>query len=605
MATNPSQNVGGLSGVLEQQSKLPLYGADDEQLKELRRAQQEALQALENRYKEPNWFRVAAGFAKPQLGGFLASLGSASEALGETVEKQREQQLPIAQMRAQLAQTTLLLNANQAVTQEIEQWQEGRPGQMPPAEKIMEWRAKAPQSPTVTSVYEQQKNFIEQQGQALQILRGQYESGAITKGEYAARLKMLESATPLGRQPPIGTPAQPVSPAGAPAEVPAASPAEVPGSAAGTKPEYSFVTPAKLLDNLRSVESGTDPFAINADTKAMGPYQFLPETVQMLHKQGIKFNPFDENESRMAADQYLQKLLKDNNGDWNKALAAYGGFKDKDPTDYIARVTKDVDFGKKEQPVESQREGRYPKTYPFPDISKLSDPEAQEVQRVWAANAKMEEDKWAGILKRWGDLVVGANHDALANHFDSAISLIEDKPILADKVFNMLRGGGNLWNQILSSLQAGIGMNAGGLSFNVNLPVETFLRSGLKPQEQEFADKLLNSMLSIGVAKLSQAGVTPEKGQQAFFEQLQTKANLSQNAITALHILHNDKIQFDETHDLHNAVIEERKKRVDPNSVTPLADVFTNSSEVKRIQNEAKEKYKKQKELYSQAIGRR
>jgi hypothetical protein len=36
---------------------------------------------------------------------------------------------------------------------------------------------------------------------------------------------------------------------------------------------------------------------------------------------------------------YLQKELQANGGDWNKAIAAYGGFKSKDPTAYIQKVT--------------------------------------------------------------------------------------------------------------------------------------------------------------------------------------------------------------------------------------------------------------------------
>ena len=45
----------------------------------------EFAKALEKRYEQPNWFKVAAGFAKPQLGGFTASLGSAAEALGKLI----------------------------------------------------------------------------------------------------------------------------------------------------------------------------------------------------------------------------------------------------------------------------------------------------------------------------------------------------------------------------------------------------------------------------------------------------------------------------------------------------------------------------------------
>lgn len=66
-------------------------------------AQKIGLKALEDRYKDPNWFKVAAGFAKPQLGGFIASLGSAADAMGENVENQRANQIPIYNARAQVA----------------------------------------------------------------------------------------------------------------------------------------------------------------------------------------------------------------------------------------------------------------------------------------------------------------------------------------------------------------------------------------------------------------------------------------------------------------------------------------------------------------------
>lgn len=58
---------------------------------------------LENRFKNPNWFKVAAGFAKPQLGGFLASLGSANEALGEWEEGRRMVAPTVSRMRAEIA----------------------------------------------------------------------------------------------------------------------------------------------------------------------------------------------------------------------------------------------------------------------------------------------------------------------------------------------------------------------------------------------------------------------------------------------------------------------------------------------------------------------
>lgn len=58
---------------------------------------------LENRFAQPNWYKIAAGFAKPQLGGFMASVGSAAEAAGEQQELQRAIMPTVARMRSELA----------------------------------------------------------------------------------------------------------------------------------------------------------------------------------------------------------------------------------------------------------------------------------------------------------------------------------------------------------------------------------------------------------------------------------------------------------------------------------------------------------------------
>lgn len=96
------------------------------------------------------------------------------------------------------------------------------------------------------------------------------------------------------------------------------------------------------LDSLKRVESGKDKFAVNKDTKAMGAYQFLPETVQMLHKQGIEFNPFNETQARGAAKTYLNQLAEQYGGDKKKALAVYGGHITKDPSGYVDKVLSGV-----------------------------------------------------------------------------------------------------------------------------------------------------------------------------------------------------------------------------------------------------------------------
>ena len=104
------------------------------------------------------------------------------------------------------------------------------------------------------------------------------------------------------------------------------------------KKDYSQLITDEVLNGLKKTESGGDPYAINKDSKAMGAYQFIPSTVAILHKQGIKFNPFDEQESRDAAKQYLTSMLNKNGGDLPKAVAQYGGFVTKDPSKYQASV---------------------------------------------------------------------------------------------------------------------------------------------------------------------------------------------------------------------------------------------------------------------------
>jgi hypothetical protein len=113
----------------------------------------------------------------------------------------------------------------------------------------------------------------------------------------------------------------------------------------------SYGTPSKLLDNLKVTESSGDPYALNKDTKAMGNYQFIPETTIDLHKKGVRFNPLDEKESRAAADWYISKLAEQNGGDYKKAMAQYGGFKTKDPTAYVNKVLNGVDFAKQAEPT--------------------------------------------------------------------------------------------------------------------------------------------------------------------------------------------------------------------------------------------------------------
>jgi hypothetical protein len=119
-------------------SKINPTGAAPEDLNEYQKSLDEQIKSLEQRYANPNYFKVAAGFLKPQLGGFFASLGSASEALGENIEQQRAAQLPIAQMRTQLAQSKILTGQNKLQSDEFEAYRASKKPMTPEiAERII------------------------------------------------------------------------------------------------------------------------------------------------------------------------------------------------------------------------------------------------------------------------------------------------------------------------------------------------------------------------------------------------------------------------------------------------------------------------------------
>lgn len=180
--------------------------------------------------------------------------------------------------------------------------------------------------------------------------------------------------------------ANPNAPAAAAA--PVSAPAPAPQSLGAFDPTKSYGTPGKLLDNLQAEESSGNPLAVNKTTQAMGPYQFTPSTVAALRQQGIKFDPFDPQQARAAADYYVQQLKGQNGGTYEGALKAYGGFKNADPTQYIAKAMNGVPPAPT-TPGQSNS-GAQPQSYTGPtsdlfDALKQGAPKAAQAPAVVAA----------------------------------------------------------------------------------------------------------------------------------------------------------------------------------------------------------------------------
>ena len=213
-------------------SKINPAGASQEDLGEYQKSLDAQIKALEQRYANPNYFKVAAGFLKPQLGGFFASLGSASEALGESVEQQRAAELPIAQMRSQLAQSKILTGQNKTVSDMVAEYQ--ATGQPLTPEFVAKVKRIAPDAPSTKALMaqleteqKQQQITASQQQVELTRLMEMRKEGLITPADYQLRLQQLELKTPgitksvtATVPPPAGTETPPVTSG---AEVPTTS----------------------------------------------------------------------------------------------------------------------------------------------------------------------------------------------------------------------------------------------------------------------------------------------------------------------------------------------------------------------------------------------
>jgi hypothetical protein len=133
-----------------------------EALEKYRGTLQQGIEALEKRYNEPNWYKVAAGFAKPQLGGFIASLGSAAEAAGETEEQRREQLLPISQMKAEIERSNMLLGQKEQQNQIYQAWRKsGQPMDKDTYTRIMSLGDKTDVASAATKYYEGAKASLD------------------------------------------------------------------------------------------------------------------------------------------------------------------------------------------------------------------------------------------------------------------------------------------------------------------------------------------------------------------------------------------------------------------------------------------------------------
>lgn len=231
-------------------------GAQQSDLEEYQKSLEAQINALEQRYAQPNWFNVAAGFAKPQLGGFLASVGSASQALGENEERRREAMLPIAQMRTQLAQSKILTGANKTQADEYERWRaSGKPMDQATFTRLFSLNPQTPVAEAIKAAYEGQRKDLEftssQQRLMMDAIQMKQAKGLPLSKQEQEFLANLPGQLSLRQE------AQPLLPGGKPtgAEGPAA------GGAPSNAPvgQYNLSAPGAIEAVRKAISTIVDP----------------------------------------------------------------------------------------------------------------------------------------------------------------------------------------------------------------------------------------------------------------------------------------------------------------------------------------------------------
>lgn len=498
-------------GLATDPSKINPAGASQEDLQEYQKSLEAQIKALEQRYANPNWFKVAAGFAKPQLGGFFASLGSASEAMGENIEQQRAAELPIAQMRSQLAQSKILTGQNKTVADMVAEYQaSGKP--LTP-EFVAEVNRIAPDSPSAKAL-------------SAQLVAAQKQR-ELASSEQANAMQRITLARTMGREP---------------------NPADLAlvAAASTTMPNQATKPLPNLLE--MEAEAGAEP-QMNSAAKAR-----LQRDKTSLESE-LKRIPNDPTNA--GRRNIIQSELDKVNSQLGESASAA---KPKD-TGYL------------------------PTTVEIPKTSDVTDPARQAIvaKQTEARAAAFE----AGSTERFNNLKSFAapeNLTPVKSATQNAIALMDERPDLAFKVLNLVRSSGPLAAAMDAGVSAQLNSSAGSFGGAIQFPVEAYLGAKLSPQEQAYADALLNSVASMKAYAIKMGGVSPTSlvnhptglsfTQTLNLERTQTPAAFYNSA---RHFQMNVDFLSD-----YNTALNQEFARVNPASLTRMTDAF-NSPKLKEI----------------------
>ena len=500
-------------------SKINPAGASQEDLTEYQKSLDAQIKSLENRYAQPNYFKVAAGFLKPQLGGFFASVGSASEALGENVEQQRAAALPIAQMRSQLAQSKILTGQNKTVADMVAEFYAS--GNQLTPEFVAKVNAIAPDSPSAKSLTAQ-----------LAAAQKQRELSSSEQGNAIARVN-------LARQ--MGVPPNPADLALLAAPSPTS-----PNQA--TKSPTSAVTP--------SVATPAAPSLSEDDTK-----KFTEELSRVQRDKEALTREMGRKQSPSGMATLQDEMVKLNQRE----------------AELTSKLTGTSTPLPTTQTAKSEGTDYLPSLVARPDTRTVTDPKQQEISGAQLEARAKEYEKISGErLTNLKNLVANEQTPMVKASTKSTISMMDDYPELADKVLNLVRQNGPLLAALNEGISFQMNSTAGAFGGAAAIPVAKYLEAQLNPTEQAYADELLNKLASLQAYSLKLGNVSPtalvnHPTGMAATKSFNFNANQTPEALynTVKHFQFN--IDF---LDRYYKTLEQEMSRVNPRSLTQTTDAF-------------------------------
>jgi hypothetical protein len=556
MANETSQSSG--LNAFGDPSKLNFFNAPQQDQEEYQRALQASLSALEMRYAQPNWFKVAASLAKPQLGGFMASLGSGAEALGENIEQQRANLLPISQLRAQLAMSKIGMGQNKLVADKFQEWKDN--GSKP--EELMGLRdlamATAPNAPVTAAIGKRYDSLVTER--------------QLSSADQANVIGRINTAKALGR---------PVDPADiaklaqyskttdyAPNRSEEKPEPFKPVTDTGVNADYSL---APKLDNA-NLQSAID----NANNIPNGENGVISTPVQ---KAIIESSPIKTPSSIKSAPKNQNELSTSDQNLINQLLGA--------PNTKSAVAGKNPQL----QPDQDQKTSneKYPILHPRPNTTDLDETRAA----AEIAFAKDAANKTETIFEGQFKTVAPYMNPTIIDPYRQSVSKVLNYTTnpktkdVAESVFNVL-GQGTLTAQTLKSLQAGLQANiSGGLlagSFSLSFPTEIWKDAGLKPNQYEMANKITSEMAKQVFYEAALKGYNLNQLSATEFNSLagvQPNRRLSLNAVISME--KSKDIDAFYQNKLAHQVVNELGTKVDRNEIAKLTSVYTHSPTIKKI----------------------